>query len=302
MKETKARTRAGAVSGASAFLIWGLSPVYWKALGSVPAFEIILHRTIWSLLFLAGVLTISRKWEPFKIALATPKVRWILLLSTIIVGGNWFLFIWAINSNQVLQTSLGYFINPLVNVLLGTLILRERLRPLQLLAVLLAGGAVLYLTIDFGRFPWIALTLGFSFALYGLIRKVAPVGALEGLTVETLFLSIPAVFFIADYEISGQGHFFAGHLSISLLLAGGALVTALPLLLFNIGARRLHLSTVGFLQYIAPSCTFILGAFVYREPLSLTQLVTFVLIWTALAMYSVDSVMVFRKIKEPPPA
>ena len=293
-KEADGGVRIGAFCGASAFLIWGLSPVYWKSLHSVPAMEILFHRTIWSFFFLAAVLLMTKRWGRFLTALKTPKIRWCLAASTFIVALNWYLFIWAINSGRVLQTSLGYYINPLINVLLGTIVLKERLRRLQVAAVCLAAAAVIYLTVDFGRFPWLAVILGFSFSVYALIRKMAPVEALEGLGVETLLLSGPALIFIARAEAAGTGHFVSGPLSIRLLLAGTALVTAVPLLMFNIGARRLHLSTLGFLQYIAPSCTFILGAFVYHEPLSYQQIITFVLIWMALAIYSYDSLRYFK--------
>jgi chloramphenicol-sensitive protein RarD len=211
--------------------------------------------------------------------------------TTLIVGGNWFLFIWAINSGHILQTSLGYYIAPLVNVLLGVVFLKERLRRPQLAAVVLAAAGVGYLTLSYGQFPWVSLTLAVSFGLYGLIRKVAPVGALAGLTIETMLLSIPATAYLVYLDHTGRGAFLNAGLSTTLLLMGAALVTGLPLLLFTMGARRLRLSTLGFLQYIAPSCTFLLAVFIYREPIVPAQLFTFGMIWTALAIYSYDSVL-----------
>ena len=214
-------------------------------------------------------------------------------------GFNWFLFIWAINSNHILQTSLGYYINPLVNILLGMVFLGERLSWMQWIAVALAALAVGLLTLRYGHFPWVSLALAFSFAFYGLIRKIAPVGALVGLTVETLLLSVPAIGYLVYIDTLGQGSFLRAGISTDLLLIGAALVTALPLVLFTLGARRLHLSTMGFLQYIAPSCTFLLAILVYAEPLVQGQLLTFVLIWTALILYSADSVATYRKYGQP---
>jgi chloramphenicol-sensitive protein RarD len=285
----------GIVFAGSAFLIWGLSPVYWKMLGHVPAFEILMHRMIWSFVFLAPLLLIQRRGGELIQALRNPRVVLILTVTTLIVGCNWFLFIWAINSGHVLQTSLGYYINPLVNVFLGRIFLQERLRPAQKIAVLIAGIGVLFLTLGFGRFPWVALMLAFTFGFYGLIHKVAPVGSLVGLAVETWILSLPASVYLFYIDAMGQGAFFRVDRQTDFLLMGAALVTALPLLLFTMGARRLHLSTLGLLQYISPSCTFLLAVLVYREPFEPVQLWTFILIWTALGIYTVDSLRHYRR-------
>jgi chloramphenicol-sensitive protein RarD len=197
-----------------------------------------------------------------------------------------------------LQASLGYFINPLVNVLLGMVFLKERLRPLQTVSLVLAGIGVLYLTFHYGEFPWIALSLAFAFGLYGLIRKVAPVSSLVGLSIEMLFLSVPALAYIVFIGSKGTGALFHISIKIDLFLMGTAFLTAFPLLLFTLGARRLNLSTVGFLQYMAPSCMFLLGVFLYNEPLSSAQILTFILIWTALSIYSTDSAMYYRLAKD----
>jgi chloramphenicol-sensitive protein RarD len=278
----------------SAFLIWGISPIYWKALRAVPAFEIILHRIVWSFFFLVPLIIVMRRWKDFIDVLKNYRTLLILLFTALIIGANWLLYIWAVNNDQLLQASLGYYINPLVNVVLGMVFLKERLRPLQILAVLLATAGVLYLTISYGEFPWIALTLAVSFGLYGLIRKVAPVGSLVGLTVETLLLSIPALVYLFYLESHGAGSFLRVSLKLDLLLMGCAIATATPLLFFTLGARRLYLSTVGLLQYIAPSCMFVLAVFLFREPFSKAQVVTFVFIWTALAIYSTDSARYYR--------
>jgi chloramphenicol-sensitive protein RarD len=280
----------GVACAVTAFLIWGLSPVYWKALKAVPAFEILMHRMIWSFVFLMPLVISQGQWSEFVGALKNRRILGILTVTTLIVGANWFLFIWAINSDHILQTSLGYYINPLINVVLGLVFLKERLRPLQIFAVLLAGLGVTYLTIQFGEPPWVALAIAFTFAFYALIRKVAPVSSLVGLSIETMLLSLPALGYLVYLDVNGQGSFLRLAWTLDLLMVGAALVTAFPLLLFTVGARRLNLATVGLLQYLAPSCTFMLAVFYYHEPFIKAQLWTFVMIWTALIIYSYDSI------------
>ena len=301
MKSNKSQTRIsetdalwGVIFAVSAFLIWGISPIYWKALRSVPPLEIILHRIVWSFFLLLPLIIIMRRWQDFILVFSNLRTLLILLLTAIIVGGNWLLYIWAVNTDRLLQASLGYYINPLVNVVLGMVFLKERLRPPQILAVVLATTGVLYLTFYYGEFPWIALALAVSFGIYGLIRKVAPVGSLVGLTVETLLLSIPAIIYLYCLDRLGQGSIFRVSLKLDLMLMGCSVVTALPLLFFTLGARRLYLSTMGLLQYLAPSCMFVLAVFLFREPFASAQVVTFILIWTALAIYSTDSVRYYR--------
>jgi chloramphenicol-sensitive protein RarD len=297
VEKSKSDTVWAVVYAASAFLIWGISPIYWKALRPVPALEIILHRMVWSFFFLVPLVIIMRRWQEFKDTLKNYRTLLILLFTALIVGGNWLLYIWAVNADHLLQASLGYYINPLVNVLLGMVFLKERLRPPQIVAVLLAAAGVLYLTVYYGEFPWIALILAVSFGIYGLIRKIAPVGSLVGLTVETLLLSIPALVYLFYLDSHGAGSFLRVSLKVDLMLMGCAVATAMPLLFFTLGARRLYLSTVGFLQYIAPSCMFVLAVFLFREPFSKAQVVTFIFIWTALAIYSTDSVWYFQKFR-----
>jgi chloramphenicol-sensitive protein RarD len=280
----------GLFCAVSAYLTWGFSPIFFKAMASVPAFEILMHRMVWSFLFLLLMVILFKRRRRLTEALTSRHNLKLLSLSTLLVSGNWFLFIWAINSNHILQTSLGYYINPLVNVILGTVFLKERLRKLQMTAVVLAGSGVGYLTLHHGEFPWIALTLAVSFSLYGFIRKTAPVEALEGLTVETLILSIPAALYLLYLDHTGAGSLFQVDVHTDLLLMGTALVTAFPLLLFTIGARRLRFVTMGFLQYIAPSCTFVLAVFVYGEPFGRAQVYTFIMIWLALTLFSIDAV------------
>lgn len=290
-----AQTLAGLCYSASAFLIWGVSPLYWKALKSVPAFEIILHRVVWSFLFLLMLLGIRHRWHEFLYSIRSKKTMTTMGVTAFLVCCNWLVYIWAVNNAHLLQASLGYYINPLVNVLLGFIFLKERLRPFQSAAVLLAVVGVLYLTIVYGQFPWIALTLAGSFGSYGLIRKISPVSSLCGLAIETLLLSIPSFFLLAYSGIKGTGFFLNSSPSTDLLLMGTAVVTATPLLLFNLGAKRITLATLGFMQYIAPSCMFIMAVFVFHEPFMKAQLVSFVLIWTALAIYSTDSVIFYQR-------
>ena len=285
----------GVIYAGAAFLIWGLAAVYWKELRSVPPLEIIAHRVAWSFLFLLPMIILQREWADFIGILKNPRMVLILFLSAILVGANWLLYVWAVNNNHLLQASLGYYINPLVNVVLGMVFLKERLRPPQVIAVLLATTGVLYLTVQYGQFPWIAISLAMSFGLYGLIRKVAPASSLVGLTVETLLLSLPAIGYLIYLDIQGTGSVFRVSLNLDLLLIGCAPLTAVPLLFFTAGAKRLYLSTLGLMQYIGPSGMFLLAVFYYNELFSTAQIWTFVMIWTALAVYSTDSVLYFRR-------
>jgi chloramphenicol-sensitive protein RarD len=289
------RSTSGVFCGLSAFLIWGLSPVYWKALGTVPAFEIIMHRIVWSFVFLSVVMLYQRRIAEIADVFKNWRVFGVLLTTTVLVSCNWFIFVWAINHGRILETSLGYYVTPLVNVLLGVVFLQERLRFLQVMAVLLAALAVGYLIFQFGALPWVALGLALTFSFYGLLRKMIATGALVGLTVETLLLSIPAGVYLLALNMGGTGAFLRQGGTIGTLLVGTALVTGLPLLLFTIGARRLNLATIGFLQFIAPTCTFVLGVVVYQEPFSSHRLTAFVLIWIALGLYSLDSLRQYHK-------
>ncbi len=295
LAKTRHETVAGVLYAGSAFLVWGLSPVYWKAMRSVPALEIVTHRVVWSFLFLVMLTLVQHRWGEFKDVLKTPRTLLILALTTLLVSCNWLLYIWAVNAGFMLQASLGYYINPLVNVLLGMVFLKERLRRPQALAVLLACAAVVYRTVSYGELPWIALTLGFTFGLYGLIRKVAPVSSLAGLTIETLLLTAPGMVYLTVLEFQEAGALFHVSRSLDMLLIGTGVFTAVPLLFFNLGARRINLSTVGLMQYIAPSGMFLLAVLVYEEPFTAAQVWTFLLIWTALAIYSIDSVRTYRR-------
>ncbi|MHC1728127.1 MAG: EamA family transporter RarD [Syntrophobacteraceae bacterium] len=279
----------------SALLIWGLSPIYWKELSGVSSFEIVLHRVVWSCLFLFPLVLRQDPWKEFSSALRNRRILMILLCTTILISTNWLIFIWAIANDFVLQTSLGYYINPLLNVLLGVVFLGERLRRAQAFAAILACAGVVYLTISMGEFPWVALSLACTFALYSLIRKVAPVGALAGLTLEIVLLSLPSAAWLLYLHLTGSGAFLHMGTSIDLLLMASALATGFPLLLFTIGARQMRLSTLGFMQYILPSGYFLCAVFIFNEPFSGAQLTSFFIIWVALAIYSTDSALLHKK-------
>ncbi|BCS95659.1 chloramphenicol resistance permease RarD [Desulfoluna limicola] len=290
----------GLLVAIQAFLIWGLSPLYWTHLSHVPAFETLMHRVVWSLVFLFPILVFQKKTRAFVKAMTNLRTLAVLTLTTCLVGTNWFIFIWSINNGHVLQTSLGYYINPLVTVFLGMIFLKERLSPKQKMAVLLAGIGVTWLTFDYGMLPWVSLALAFTFAVYSLIRKVVDVGPLVGLTVETLLMTIPAAAYLGSLGAKGQGAFLHLGGPTDLLLMGTALVTALPLLLFNLGAKALALSTIGFIQYLAPTCTFLLAVFYFNEPLDPSLVRTFALIWSALTLVTWDSITSYRSHGETP--
>lgn len=295
LSKLKSESIFGAFYAGSAFLIWGLGPLYWKALSAVPALEIIVHRVVWAFIILLISIVSGRFWNEFVSALKDLRILLTLLLTAVILAGNWLLYVWAINNNYMLQGSLGYYINPLVNVVFGVLFLRERLRPAQIVAVLLAGLGVVYLTFSYGEFPWIALALALSFGLYGLIRKVSPVGVLVGLGIEVMLLTAPAAAYLIYLGAEGSASFLRGSTSIDLLLLGTSVLTVVPLTLFTAGAKRIKLSTVGLLQYIAPTGMFLLAVFYYQEPFSMAQVRTFIMIWTALVIYSTDSVIYYRR-------
>ena len=271
-----------------AYAIWGLFPLYFKQLHGVDAFEVIAHRTLWSLVVLLAILTVMRRWAWLGAALKNPRLLATFALSALLLSGNWLMYVWAVQNGHVLEASLGYFINPLVSVALGFVVLHERPRRLQWAAVALAAAGVLWLTLSAGRLPWIALTLAVSFGFYGLMRKTAALGALEGLTLETLVLSPIALLALAWWTAQGSSAFVTASPTVMvwLLLAGP--ITAIPLLMFAAGARRITLTMLGLMQYIAPTLQFSIGVWIFGEPLSNDKLIGFALIWTALAAYSLE--------------
>lgn len=271
-----------------AYFLWGVLPLYWKALHQIPPAQILAHRMSWSLIVVALLVGRQGGWAWLKPALKNRKTFLTFLVTGSMLALNWYLYIWAVNNDRVVEASLGYFINPLVNVMLGGLFLGETLRRGQWLAVATAASGVAYLTFSYGEPPWIALVLAGSFGLYGLLRKTASLGSLQGLTLETLLLFPVAVGYLSWVEAQGTGAFGHSGVFLDFLLALAGLATAIPLLLFAEAARRLTLSTLGVLQYIAPSLQFAIGVLVYHEPLSREKFVAFALIWAALAIYSLE--------------
>jgi chloramphenicol-sensitive protein RarD len=281
--------RKGVLLGAAAYLLWGLFPLYWPLLEPAGAVEILAHRMVWSLVVVAVVLTARRYWSWIAVLRGEPRRVGLLALASVLIAVNWGTYIWGVNSHHVVETSLGYFINPLVTILFGVLLLHERLRTAQWVAVGLAALAVVVLTVDYGHPPWIALILAFSFASYGLLKKRAGVGALESLTVETATLFVPALAFLVALQLHGTGTFGHGSAGHSLLLAGGGIVTAIPLLCFGAATIRVPLSTMGLLQYLTPVMQFLLGVLLRHEPLPAARLAGFALVWVAILVLGIDA-------------
>jgi chloramphenicol-sensitive protein RarD len=278
-----------------AYMAWGFLPVFFKQLIQVNAFEIVLHRMVWSVVFLLCVLTVLKRWAWLRSVAHQPRVLAAFAVSALLLSANWTVYVWAVQNAHVLDASLGYFILPLVNVALGFAFLNERPRPVQWLAVAVAAAGVLWLTLQAGRLPWVALLLAITFGIYGLLRKLAKLGALEGLTLETLLLSPFAVGLLAWWAWHGQGALVQGDApTLGWLLLAGPL-TAIPLLLFAAGARRLPMATLGILQYISPSLQMLLGVWLYGEAFEAARAIGFYLIWLALVLYSADSLWNARK-------
>lgn len=293
MKERVGEYRIGIVYTTIAFFVWGMLPFYWKALGSVPAFEILAHRILWSFVFITIVLAVRRSTR-FKELLKDPMTRKKLVITSALIGLNWVTYVYAVNSEHLVEASMGYYINPLLSVCLGIIVLKERLNFLQVIAFLLACAGVLYVTIDYGRFPWIAVLLACAFALYGLFKKTTKVESLPGLMIETMMLSPVALAIVFYQMLIGRGALFSVSLRIDLFLIFAGVVTVLPLYWFAQGAKRIPLSSVGFLQYIAPTLMLLIGVFVYNETFTQTHLVSFGFIWVALALYSLTLVRTSR--------
>ncbi len=289
--------KVGGIFAASAYTLWGIAPLYFKSIDFVPALEILLHRIVWSFLLLALILTAMQQWPRVLAVLKNPKMLSAMLGTGLLLAGNWGLFIWAVNNEHMLEASLGYYINPLLNVLLGMVFLGERLRRLQWAAVGLACTGVLIQLLYFGSLPWVALVLASSFALYGLFRKKLAVDALSGLFVESLLLMPLALWYWSMMADSASANLLQNSLSLNLWLVAAGVVTTVPLLCFIAAARRLQLSTMGFFQYIGPSFMFVFGVFIYHEPLDNSKLLTFAFIWTALLVYSMDAVYQLKKRK-----
>lgn len=278
----------GIAYAALAYVVWGLFPLYFRELARVPATEVLVHRVVWSLAFVLVVLAVRRQWAWLPAVLRRPKVLGTFALSALLLSTNWLTYIWSVANGHVLDASLGYFITPLVNVLLGYTVLHERPRAPQWAALALAVAGVLWLTLQAGQLPWIALLLACTFGSYGLMRKVAPLGALEGLTLETMLLSPAALVALAWWLGHGCGAFPAPDAKTNLLLLGIGPLTAIPLLMFAAGARRISMTTLGLLQYLGPSIQFLLGVWLFHEPFDTRRGIGFAFIWAGLAAYTWD--------------
>lgn len=279
-----------------AFLTWGLLPIYWKFLSHIPALEILSHRIFWSLIFSLLFLTWKKQLRLAPI-FSNRKALGTLVVTGLLVGSNWGIYIYAVNINHIVEASLGYYITPLINVALGIIFLKERLNKFQLAALLLAATAVVYLTVDYGRFPWISIYLAASFGVYGLLKKMSGVNAMPALTIETMVLTPFALSYIIWGLVSGEGHLFTESLQTDVLLIMAGIVTTMPLYWFAIGAKRISLTSVGFMQYVAPTIMLLLGIFMYEEGFPMEKQVAFAAIWIALALYSYSIILNYKRKK-----
>jgi chloramphenicol-sensitive protein RarD len=282
--------RAGLIYGLCAYGAWGVFPVYLKAVRTVPVLEVLCHRVVWALVVLLVLIAARGELRAVRDALRHRRALLVLSGSTALIAVNWLVYIYSVAHDRILESSLGYYINPLISVLLGVVLLGERLPPLMKAAALLAAAGVAWLAIGLGQLPWISLALAFSFGLYGLLRKVAPVGALIGLAVETLLLAPLAAGYLAWAEAQGRAVFLSGGWGLDVLLLLAGPITAIPLLCFAAAARRLPLSTIGFLQYLAPTLQFLLAVTVYGEPFDRARAGAFVCIWVAVALFALETV------------
>lgn len=302
MMMEKNNIRNGILYAAVAYLIWGLFPIYWKNLQGVGADEILASRVLWSFVFMAIILTFTRKWKLFYQTLLSfkknKKQGLMLFIASILVSCNWFIYIWAVNANKIIETSLGYYINPLVSVLLGIIVLKEKLSKIQYVSVALAGIGVFIITFSHGAFPWVAISLALTFGLYGLAKKLIKIDSEIGLTLETMFITPFALLYLGYLFIKGDHAFLNVSASLDVLLMTSGVLTVIPLLFFAKGAQRIPLSMLGFIQYLTPTLTLILGVFVYHEPFTSSHLLSFMFIWLALTIYSLSKTKLFSKSRK----
>lgn len=291
------RQKIGFFYAIAAFGFWGMVPLYFKSVQHVPPLEILGHRIVWSVPLTLLLIAISHDWKALGQAISSIKVIRTLVLSSMLVATNWFIFIYAINTNRVLQASLGYFINPLVSVLLGVVFLRERLQPLKIMAVLLAAFGTVTLTLSYGKFPWISLALAFSFGFYGLLRKTVRIESVNGLFIETSLIFPLAFCYLVFRGVKGDGAFGVIDWQTTVLLLLSGAVTTFPLVWFTCATRRLQYATIGILQYLAPTLQFLLAVFYYKEPFNITYIITFCFIWAGLGIFMADSIVQLRRHK-----
>ena len=289
--------RAGVIFALAAYSMWGIAPMYFKLLTSVPALEIVMHRIVWSVLVLCVLLVVRKKFSQVLIAIRDPKIITTLAISGLLLAVNWLVFIWAVNNDKLLDASLGYFINPIFNILLARFFLQERLTRLQLLAVFVALAGVVFLIFSYGQLPWIALVLATSFSVYGLLRKKVTVDSMPGLLIESCIMLPFALLYWCIMDTS-SGNMLANSVDLNIILLLAGVVTTAPLLCFTAAARRIRYTTLGFFQYIGPSLMFLLAIMHYQEPLDTSRVVTFVCVWSGLLIYVYDSLRVYRKSRK----
>ena len=292
--------RKGILYAIGAYLMWGLFPLYWKQLETISALQIIGHRIGWSFILLFIVIIVTGQLRAFRAAAITRVTIRIYLAAAILISINWFTYVWAVTHGFVVETSLGYYINPLFSVLLGVTVFHERLRPVQWAPIVLAALGVAYLTIAYGSLPWIALTLAFSFGLYGMVKKTAPLGSLYGLTLETGLLFVPALIYLIWCEVVGQGAFLHSTALMNWMMVGAGLVTTVPLLLFASAAPRVPLTVIGILQYVNPTMQFLLGVLMYKEPFTHDRLIGFGLVWAGLILFWAEGLYARRNLSSEP--
>ena len=284
----------GILYGIGAYVLWGFFPIYWKFLHPVPALQVIGHRIGWSFIMLAVYVLITKQWQDFRSVAFKAKTIGMYSIAAVLLSINWLIYVWGVNAGFIVETSLGYFINPLLSVLLGVIFLRERLRPMQWIPVGLAAVGVIYLTFVYGRLPWIALSLAFSFGFYGFVKKLSPLGSLYGLTLETGIVFPVALIYLVVVGVNGTGAFFHAGSLIDLFLIGAGIVTTIPLLMFASAAKQIPLTLVGLLQYIAPTLQFLIGVFVYKESFDFSHFIGFAIVWVALIFFAVESYIANR--------
>jgi chloramphenicol-sensitive protein RarD len=293
--------KQGILYTAGSYFLWGILPLYWKMVENVSAEEILAHRVFWSFFFMIGLLTFNKEWKNIKVAskriIQKPMLLLSLVLSSLLISLNWFVYIWSVNNGHIIETSLGYYINPLISVILGMIFFKERLNLWQKLSFVVAAIGVVLMTLHYGKFPWVALTLALSFGLYGLTKKMTKLSSSVGLTFETMVVTPIAGYYLVMLGSSGKSEFFSFDLSTTLLLVGAGIVTAVPLLLFASGAQRIPLFMVGVLQYIAPTITLIIGVILFNEPFTNIEVITFSFIWCALLLFTLSNSKYFRKVE-----
>ena len=283
----------GILYGVTVYVLWGFFPIYWKLLSHVPALQLLGHRIAWSFLLLLSVIFITKQWNEFRVTLNARTFR-MYLIAALLIGVNWLTYVWAVNAGFIVETSLGYFINPLLSVLMGVLFLGERLRTMQWIPLALAAIGVAYLTVVYGQPPWISLLLAFTFGFYGLVKKLAPLGSVHGLTIETGILLLPALAYLVMVQANNTASFLHSGFTSDLLMIGAGLVTTIPLLLFASAAKKIPLTMIGILQYIAPTIQFLIGVFIYKETFDQSRLIGFGMVWLALIIFWVENYLANR--------